>query len=99
MGAGEDKSDVYATSADTSFHADEVVTDGGPDESGPDSAYRANLEVSKEAGFVEIKASYRALMRRYHPDLHGGDIEKREYAEKITAQLNEAYSYFEKMNR
>ncbi len=53
--------------------------------------YYANLEVSYGANIKEVQASYRRLMRKYHPDLHNQDEKKREIAGQITSQLNEAY--------
>ncbi len=51
------------------------------------------LEVSPKAGVVEIKQSYRRLVKRYHPDAHGQLDEKRAIGlrEKM-AKINEAYA-------
>lgn len=57
-------------------------------------AYYANLELNYGASFDQIKASYKRLMKRYHPDLHHGDPEKKRIADKIVSRLNEAYRYF-----
>ena len=48
------------------------------------------LEVSRNASPEVIKAAYRALMAKYHPDKHPEDGSER--AEEISRQLNEAYS-------
>ena len=45
------------------------------------------LEVSKTATQDEIKASYKKLARKYHPDLHPGD----KAAEEKFKQINAAY--------
>lgn len=50
--------------------------------------YYAILGVSKDARAEEIKASYRKLAKRYHPDLHPGDKE----AEARFKEINEAYA-------
>lgn len=60
-----------------------------------EAEYFANLEVSPGANFPKIKASYRELMKKYHPDKFKNEELKKE-AELITSKLNEAYSYFEK---
>ena len=49
--------------------------------------YYEILGISKEAGANEIKRSYRALARQYHPDLNPGDKE----AEEKFKLLGEAY--------
>lgn len=46
------------------------------------------LKVDKDASAQEIKASYKKLIKRYHPDLYPGNKTK---AEAITRNLNEAY--------
>lgn len=58
--------------------------------------YRANLEVGPYADLKEIRASYKALVKRYHPDLYNKDNEKSKLASEILAKLNEAMAYFEK---
>lgn len=58
--------------------------------------YRANLEVGLEEGIEEIRAKYRLLLKKYHPDLHAGSMKKSKIATEITQQLNEAMNYFEK---
>ena len=44
-----------------------------------------------EAGFTleELKRRYKTLVKRHHPDLHGGD----RAAEERLKQINEAYTY------
>ncbi|MDO1445172.1 J domain-containing protein [Rhodocytophaga aerolata] len=56
--------------------------------------YRA-LEVTPGTSFDDIKASYKKLVKKYHPDLFHNNPEKRRYAEVVTQQINEAYAYFE----
>lgn len=48
----------------------------------------AVLELSAEASFDEIKARYRALVKRLHPDANGGDTA----AEDRLKIVNQAYS-------
>ncbi len=45
------------------------------------------LGVSRDASEEEIKAAYRKLARKYHPDLHPGD----EAAAKKMNEINQAY--------
>lgn len=61
-----------------------------------EAEYLANLELKPGATFEQIKSSYKALMKMYHPDKYARDEEKRKFAELVTSKLNEAYSYFER---
>jgi curved DNA-binding protein CbpA len=47
------------------------------------------LKVSKSASQQEIRDSYKSLIKKYHPDIYTGS---HDYAEKITKELNDAYS-------
>ena len=51
--------------------------------------YYEILEVDKKASEEIIEKAYRALVKRYHPDLQNGEI-KEEYEEKMKL-INEAY--------
>jgi DnaJ-class molecular chaperone len=48
------------------------------------------LEVSSHASSEVIKAAYRALMEKYHPDKH--PEQRRSWAEEMSRKLNHAYS-------
>ena len=58
-------------------------------------AYAA-LEVPAGSDFDTVKKSYRRLMRKYHPDLHGGAPEKSRAATDLTQRLTQAYKTLEK---
>jgi DnaJ-domain-containing protein 1 len=62
---------------------------------GKETAYYEALEVAPAASFAEIKAAYKKLVKKYHPDLYNNHPQKRQYAEAVTRQLNEAFQYFE----
>lgn len=47
------------------------------------------LKVSRNASQKEIRDSYKNLIKKYHPDIYTGN---HEYAEKITKDLNDAYT-------
>ena len=53
--------------------------------------FYANLELPLGASASEVKAAYRRLMRRYHPDKHHRDPERAEAANQLAQQLREAY--------
>ena len=72
-------------------------------ESDPLAKYYANLEIPLGSNRETIKTAWKTQMKKYHPDLHGLDPKKKQIAEEITRQLNEAYrtleSTFKKSNR
>lgn len=47
-----------------------------------------NLKVARDAPPEVIRAAYRALAQKYHPDRHDGD----QSAERTMKLINEAYS-------
>ena len=53
------------------------------------------LGVSQSASEDEIKKAYRALAKKYHPDVNNGSAE----AEARMKEVNEAYSTIMKMRR
>jgi DnaJ-domain-containing protein 1 len=53
--------------------------------------YYANLEIPVGSDRETIKAAWKTQMKKYHPDLHGSDPKKKQIAEELTRQLNEAY--------
>lgn len=61
-------------------------------------AYAA-LEVPFGADFATVRKSYRALMRKYHPDRHAGNPEKQRSATELAQQLTLAYKLIEKNRR
>jgi len=58
-------------------------------------AYAA-LEIPAGSDFETVRKSYRRLMRKYHPDLHGGTPEKHRAATDLTQRLTQAYKTLEK---
>ncbi len=61
-----------------------------------EAEYLANLELSSAESFQDVKDAYKRLIRKFHPDLHAQDKEKKEFAKLITQRLNEAMDYFER---
>lgn len=61
-------------------------------------AYAA-LEVPFGADFPTVRRSYRALMRKYHPDRHGGSPEKLKTATELAQKLTLAYKLIEQKLR
>jgi hypothetical protein len=50
-----------------------------------------NLEVPFGADIETVRASYKRLMLKYHPDKHAGDPEKQRIALEITKKVNESF--------
>ena len=61
------------------------------EESDPLAKYYANLEIPVGSDRETIKTAWKTQMKKYHPDLHGSDPKKKQIAEELTRQLNEAY--------
>ncbi len=57
-------------------------------------AYR-RLEVPVGSDLATVKAGYRRVMKRYHPDRHSADPGKVRIATEVAAGLSEAYSRLE----
>jgi hypothetical protein len=51
----------------------------------------ANLEVPFGADIETVRASYKKLMLKYHPDKHAGDPERQRVALEITKKVNESF--------
>lgn len=58
--------------------------------------YYANLELPYGADLVKVRQAWKNLLRKYHPDLHSHDPEKRRVATELTQGLNRAYEELEK---
>lgn len=54
------------------------------------------LNLTNDADFAEVKKAFRALMRRYHPDMHSGSPDKQKAASELTKQLTVAYNELER---
>ena len=59
--------------------------------SDPLAKYYANLEIPVGSDQTIIKNAWKKQLKKYHPDLHCSDPEKKMIAENLTRQLNEAY--------
>jgi DnaJ-domain-containing protein 1 len=57
-------------------------------------AYAA-LEVPYGTDFATVRKSYRALMRKYHPDRHAGSPDKQKAATELAQKLSAAYALIE----
>ena len=60
------------------------------------AAYYANLEIPYGSDLEQVRRAWKRLVRRYHPDLHSADPEKRRVANELTQGLNQAYEELKK---
>ena len=56
----------------------------------------ANLEVPYGADLESVRQGWKQLVRKYHPDLHGADLERQRVATELVKGLNQA---FERLRR
>ena len=64
----------------------------------PDDELRrayAALEVPFGSDFATVRKSYRALMRKYHPDRHTESPEKQKTATELTQKLSQSFQVIE----
>jgi DnaJ-domain-containing protein 1 len=59
-------------------------------------SYYANLEIPYGADLATARKAWRSLLKKYHPDLHSNDLEKRRIAHELTQGLNRAFEELEK---
>jgi DnaJ-domain-containing protein 1 len=55
------------------------------------AGYYANLEIPYGSNLRTVRAAWKHMMNKYHPDLHGADAQKRQVAGELTAELTRAY--------
>jgi DnaJ-domain-containing protein 1 len=85
-------------SAGSSRRRPEFRRAGGEDGAAVRQAY-ARLEVPAGSDFATVRRAYRALMRKYHPDLHTATPEKQKTANELTQKLTDSYKLLEKKLR
>lgn len=55
------------------------------------AGYYANLEVPYGADLVTVRSAYKRLVKKYHPDLHSAQADKKKTATVLIQGLNKAY--------
>jgi|TARA_B110000196_G_C20634455_1_gene425579 DnaJ-domain-containing protein 1 len=53
--------------------------------------YYANLEIPYGSDIETVRAAWKRMMKKYHPDLHSTDPQKRQVADELSAALTRAY--------
>lgn len=61
--------------------------------------YYKVLDLPYGAEFSEVKAAYRKLMRKYHPDRHMGNPKKQKAATELTMRVTQAYNALEEHHK
>jgi DnaJ-domain-containing protein 1 len=62
----------------------------------PLAQHYAHLEISPGADREAVKSAWKRMMKKYHPDLHDTDPEKRKTADELTRRLTESYRILDK---
>ncbi|MFQ5822595.1 MAG: J domain-containing protein [bacterium] len=60
------------------------------------AGYYENLEVPYGSDLKTVRQAWKQLVKKYHPDVHSQDAEKRQIANELTQGLNHAYEELEK---
>ena len=55
----------------------------------------ANLEIPYGSDLETARRAWKRLLKKYHPDLHAGDPQKRQVADRLTAELTLAFRHLE----
>ena len=77
---------------DTRSRAATAAGGGGGQPQDPELArYYANLELPYGADIAAVREARRRLLKRYHPDLHSADPEKKQTATQLAQGLNRAH--------
>ena len=61
--------------------------------------FYSNLEVPFGSPLATVRKAWIRLLRKYHPDLHSKDVEKRKIADELTRRLNGAYERLRKRSQ
>ncbi|MBQ02813.1 MAG: hypothetical protein CL477_19300 [Acidobacteria bacterium] len=64
---------------------------GAPSRDPELAEYYANLELSYGADIDAVREARRRLLKRYHPDLHSADPDKKRIATQLAQGLNRAH--------
>ena len=94
--------ETAAAHENNDIHHDDTGYDFQPSGKSPDpvlAEYYANLELPYGAELDLVKASWKRLLKKYHPDMHSTEPEKKRIATLLTQKLNEAYKAIEKAKK
>ena len=91
----EEKNDINIDSYEDIYYSDSKTIPN--EENKLEKKYYRILELEYGSDFNRIKKAYKRLLKKYHPDLFQNKPEKLKSAQEVTKQINEAYTYFERM--
>ncbi len=95
--AGEKLSAGSTQEPEFEFDASESRRTRKPEQAeDPLARYYANLEIAPGADREAVKSAWKRMMKKYHPDLHDTDPEKRKTADELTRRLTESYRILDK---
>ena len=60
------------------------------------AGYYANLEIPFGSDLEIVRRAWKRQLKKYHPDLHAKNQEKRQLANELTAELTRAYREIER---
>ncbi|MDA0690660.1 MAG: DnaJ domain-containing protein [Nitrospinae bacterium] len=96
MGKRTEEKTVYNPN-ETPFNFDtREAFESAPVTSDPFIQYYANLEIQPGSNRTAVKSAWKRLLKKYHPDLHDADPEKRKVAGELTLRLTESYRLLDK---
>lgn len=61
------------------------------------AGYYANLEIPYGSDLEVVRRAWKRQLKKYHPDLHANNPEKRQMANELTAGLTKAYEEIERV--
>ena len=60
------------------------------------AGYYANLEIPYGSNLEIVRRAWKRQLKKYHPDLHAENPEKRQLANELTVELTRAYREIER---
>ena len=60
------------------------------------AGYYANLEIPYGSDLEMVRRAWKRQLKKYHPDLHAENPEKRQLANELTVELTRAYQEIER---
>jgi DnaJ-class molecular chaperone len=85
----EDKWDKYFENGSTDYQTPEKID---PRLAG----YFANLEIPYGSDLETATRAWKKMLKKYHPDLHSNNTEKKQIANELVQGLNRAYEEIKK---
>ncbi|NKB67233.1 MAG: hypothetical protein GKR89_09240 [Candidatus Latescibacteria bacterium] len=91
---GSDKEPAWET--DEPFEAAPPPGPPPPNQDSELARCYAHLEIPYGSNLETSRRSWKRLLKKYHPDLHANNAEKRRIADQLTAELTRSFQVIEK---